>query len=934
MYKYYFLSILLLFSIASFAQRGSVKGKLIDSAGGQSLRSASITVLDAQDSTLEVFGLSDDDGFFNLKGISQGQFLVKITYEGYKTVRRRITISKDKFNVDLGNIYMKVRAKELEEVVVEATPIVIKKDTIEYNASSFKTKPNSVVEDLLKKLPGVDVDKKGNVTAQGETVQQVLVDGKKFFGNDPKMATRNLPPDIVDKIQVYDAMSDQSVFSGFDDGTRTKTINITTKKDKRAGVFGKAYAGAGDDDRYESSVTLNRFKNTQQMSFVSEANDVNKQAFSVQDFLGAVGRGGGSGTSGLGGGNSSTGITTVWAAGLNYRDEWGKNKNTDAYGSYFYNNVDINNVTNSLTQRFTADTTQDATALSNSINKNQNHRFNFNIEMPFDSANSMIFRPNISYQQSTVNTQTGTNTTLGNTTQTQLSNVNQNLFTDNSGFNNSFDLLLRHRFKAAGHTLSLDISGGNSSNDGNGTNYSTTSYADTSLQRIVNQANNSGSNSENVGTTLSYTHPITKNQILQLSGNYSYNLGLSDQNTFAPNGTGGYTIPVDSLTNNFKNTNESERVTLGYRMQSSKLNFGVSSGVLFTDLNSINRTDDSMPIVKHYVNLYPTANLMYNFTRTTNIRINYNGRTSAPSLSQLEPVINNSNQTNITTGNPNLSQSFTNSLRIFFTSFDVFKLRNIFAVINASNTLNGIVSNITQYSSGAKAGTQRTTYVNKSGAYSVNGYFNYGFQLDNPKSNLNFSTNLSNSRSLSLINGATDNTYNSTLGETIGWTMNLNEKLDMNLHSTSTYNIVKNTINTQTNSNYYTQSFWFEPTYTFNGGWVFSNDFTYTYYTGRSNGFNVSVPLWNAYVSKLLFKKQNGELKFAVYDILNKNESITRSTSNNSVSDVQNNVLKQYFCLTFTFNLRKFAGQQTTTIPPAFRGMRGMGGGSGRGGRN
>jgi hypothetical protein len=867
-----------------------------------------------------------------LKGISQGQFLVKITYEGYKTIRRKIAISNDKYLIDLGNIYMKVKTNQLEEVIVEAPPITIKKDTIQYNASSFKTKPNAVVEDLLKKLPGVEVDKNGNVTAQGETVQQVLVDGKKFFGSDPKLATRNLPPDMVDKIQVYDAMSDQSVFSGFDDGTRTKTINITTKKDKRAGYFGKAFAGAGDDGRYESSVTMNRFKNTQQMSFVSEANDVNKQAFSVQDFLGAVGRGGGSGTSGLGGGNSSVGITTVWAAGLNYKDEWGKKKNIDAYGSYFYNNVDINNVTNSLTQRLPSNSdsaSQFATGNSNSVNKNQNHRFNYNIEMPFDSANSMIFRPNISYQKSTVNTQTGTNTVLGNINPTQLSDVNQNLYTDNNGFNNSFDLLLRHRFKAAGHTLSLDISGGNTTNDGTLSNYSTTTTP-LSLD-TVNQHNNNGSNSANGSTTLSYTHPIAKNQIMQLSGNYSYSYGTTNQYTYSPDTTGKYIVPVNNLTNNFRNINESERVTLGYRMQSSKLNFGATGGVQFTDLNSINKTDDTLPIIRHYVNLYPTANLMYNFTRTTNIRINYSGRTSAPSLSQLEPVINNTNPLNITTGNLDLKQSFNNSLRIFFTSFDVFKVRNIFAVINASNTLNGIVSNITQIDTGAKAGTQRTTYINKSGAYSVTGYFNYGFQLNNPKSNLNFSTNLSNSRSLSLINGATDNTYNSTLGETVGWTMNLNEKLDMNLHSTTTYNIVKNTINTQTNSNYYTQSFWFEPTYTFKGGWVFSNDFTYTYYTGRSNGFNVSVPLWNAYISKLMFKKQNGELKFSLFDILNENKSITRSVSNNSVSDVQNNVLKQYFCLTFTFNLRKFAGQQQPTIPPAFRGMRGMGGGNGGG---
>ena len=927
MYKYSILSLLLFFSIASFGQKGTLKGKLIDSVGGQSLRSASITVLDAQDSTLEVFGLSDDDGNFNLRGISQGQFIVKITYEGYKTVRKRITISKEKLIADLGNIYMKIKAKELDEVIVEAPPMTVKKDTIEYNASSFKTKPNAVVEDLLKKLPGVEVDKKGAITAQGETVQRVLVDGKRFFGDDPKMATRNLPPDMVDKIQVYDAQSDQSAFSGFDDGTRTKTINITTKKDKRAGYFGKAMAGGGNDGRYEGSATFNRFKNNQQISFVSEANNVNKQAFSVQDFLGVVGKGGGGrGAGELGGGNSSTGITTVWAAGLNYKDVWGKS--TDAYGSYFYNNVAINNISNSLTQKFATnpDSSQFATQASNSLNQNQNHRFNFNIEMPFDSANSMIIRPNVSYQASTVGTQTGTNTTLNNVS--ELSNVNQNLHTYNNGFNNSIDVLFRHRFKLPGHTYSLDVSGGNSNNDGNQNNYSTTSTP--KLLDTLNQYNNNGSNSGNISTTFSYTHPVAKNQLIQLGANYSYSLGTSDQYTYSLDSVGKYTVPVNNLTNNFKNINESERFTLGYRMQSSKLNFGVTGGVQFTNLNSNNRTADTMPIIKHYTNLYPTANLMYSFTRTTNIRINYNGRTSAPSLSQLEPVTNNTNQLNITTGNPNLSQAFTNSLRIFFTSFDVFKLRNIFAVINASNTLNGIVSDITQINSGAKAGTQHTTYINKSGAYSLSGYFNYGFQLSNPKSNLNFSTNLSNSKNISLLNGSENNTYNSTIGETIGWTMNLNEKFDMNLHASSTYSIIKNTINTQTNSNYYTNSLWAEPTYTFKGGWVFSNDFTYTFYTGRTSGYNFSVPLWNAYISKLMFKNQNGELKFALYDILNKNQNVTRTTTNNSVADVQNNVLKQYFSITFSYNLRKFAGQQAA-IPGIFKGMRGMGGG--RGGR-
>ncbi len=928
MYKYILTFFILCFSFASFAQKGTLRGRLIDSVDGQSLKSASITVLDAQDSTLEVFGLSDEEGNFNLRGISQGQFIVKITFEGYKTVRKRITINKEKLLADLGNIYMKIKAKDLQEVIVEAAPMTIKKDTIEYNASSFKTKPNSVVEDLLKKLPGVEVDTKGAITAQGETVQRVLVDGKRFFGEDPKMATRNLPPDMVDKIQVYDAQSDQSAFSGFDDGTRTKTINITTKKDKRAGYFGKAMAGGGNEGRYEASATFNRFKNNQQMSFVSEANNVNKQAFSVQDFLGNVGRGGGGrGAGELGGGNSSTGITTVWAAGLNYKDVWGKS--TEAYGSYFYNNVAINNISNSLTQRFATnpDSSQFATQASNSLNQNQNHRFNFNIEMPIDSANSMIIRPNISYQSSTVGTQTGTNTTLNKVS--ELSNVNQRVNTYNNGFNNSMDVLFRHRFKLPGHTYSINISGGNTSNDGTLNNYDTTK----TLRGLdtLNQYNNNGSNAQNISTTLSYTHPVAKNQLIQLGANYSYNVSTSDQNTYSADSTGKYTLPVNALTNNFKNSNESERFTLGYRIQNNKLSFGVTGGVQFTNLNSTNRTADTISIIKHYTNLYPAANLMYSFTRTTNIRINYNGRTSAPSLSQLQPVTNNTNQLNITTGNPNLSQAFTNSIRIFFTSFDVFKLRNIFAVINASNTLNGIVSDITQINVGTKAGTQHTTYINKSGAYSVSGYFNYGFQLSNPKSNLNFSTNLSTNRNISILNGSVNNTFNSDIGEKVGWTMNLNEKFDLNLHASTNYSSIKNSINTQTNANYFTNSIWAEPTYTFKGGWVFSNDFTYTFYSGRTSGYNVSVPLWNAYVSKLLFKKQNGELKFALYDILNKNQNVTRTTTNNSVADVQNNVLKQYYSITFTYNLRKFAAQQPA-IPGIFRGMHGMGGG--RGGRD
>ncbi len=929
MNKHYLFLIIALyfFSNSVIAQRGTLKGRLIDSVSHQSLSSASITVLDAQDSTLEVFGLSHEDGSFELKNISMGTFLVKITFQGYKTFRRKIALNKEKLLIDLGDVYLKIKTNELEEVIVTESPIVIKKDTIEYNAGSFKTKPNAVVEDLLKKLPGVEVAKNGTITAQGETVQRVLVDGKRFFGDDPKMATRNLPPDVVDKIQVYDAQSDQSTFSGFDDGSRTKTINITTKKDKRKGYFGKAMAGGGNEGRYESSLNLSRFNNNQQLSLLAEGNDINKQAFSVQDILGVAGRGGGGGgIGGLGGGNSSNGITTIWAGGLNYRDVWGKK--TDAYGSGFYNNVAINNQSNSLTQRFgnNPDSTQFANLVTSSLNKNQNYRFNYNIELPIDSNNSMIIRPNGSYQESTVNTHAGTNTTIKADT---ISKVNQQVNTENKGYNGTIEVLFRHRFHKKGQTISIHVNGGGNSNDGTGFNNSITNFQSFNnvLTRKVDQQNITASNAQNIGATVSYTHPIAKNQLLELGANHNYSISTSNKNTYAPNSLGDYNVAVDSLTNNFENINESSRLTLGYRLQNAKFNLGITNGVQFANLSSTNRTNDTMPISRSYTNMYPTLNFMYNFTRTTNLRINYNGRTSAPSLTQLQPVPDNSNQTNITTGNPDLKQAFVSSLRLFFSSFDVFKLRNIFAMVNFNATNNGIISSITQYTSGPKAGTQRTTYVNKSGAYSVNGFFNYGFQLDNPKSNLNFTTNFSNSRNLSIINDVTNNTYNTTIGETVRWTMNINEKFDLNFNSNSSYSMAKNSLLPQTNTHYFSQSFWIEPSYTFNGGWVFSNDFTYTYYSGRTSGYNLSVPLWNAYISKLLFKKKNGELKLAMYDILNKNASVTRTVTNNTIQDIQGNVLKQYFSLTFAYNLRNFAGQAQQAMPSFFRGSRSGGGG-------
>jgi len=925
MKKTILLTLLSIASLHLFAQNtATIKGKIVDSTAKQLLKDASISILDGVDSTVEVSSLAKEEGLFEIKDIPFGKYIVRISFQGYSTVFKNVTVDKSLLN--LGNIYLQTAAANLGEVIVTSTPpLTVKKDTLEFNAGSYKTKPNAVVEDLLKKLPGVLVDKDGNVNAQGEQVARILVDGKRFFGNDSKMATKNLPPDIVDKIQVYDAQSDQSAFSGFDDGTRTKTINIITKKDRRKGVFGRFIGGYGDQGRYDASVNFNYFNGNQKLTILSQANNVNKQNFNATD-------GGGSG-------RSRGGITDTKGIGINYSDLWGKK--TDFAGSYFYNNLNTNRNSKTFTQRF--DGTTDSSAFVNQLTNNNrvsdNHRINLNIETKFDSMNSLVIRPDIAFQSGDNINQVLSKTTksleYGKGDITQIDN-NQTTTSNTNGYNGDISATYRHRFKARGHTFSISLSGSGSHNESDGTNYANTHYylpysiykKDTTI--LTDQINNSISKSNGFGTTVSYTFPIVKSNIIELTYGYNQNNSNSDRKVYSfDKTTNDYTYFVDSLSNYFQNENSSNRVTIGYRLQTEKINFGISNGVQYTNLKSDN-TSKGTHFDRNFTNIYPTANFIYNFTKKKNLRINYNGRSNQPSTAQLQPVPDNSNRNNIITGNPKLGQEFSHSLRLVYTSVNQVTLRNISALLSGSITSNKVVNSITDSGRGALA----TTYENANGSFNIFANVNYGFQLKNPKSNLNLISNVSLNRDVSLINGATNFTTSTRLSEAINWTMNINEKLDLNFNTTYNYNIAKYSLKPEQNRDYFTQSFSVEPTYTFNGGWILGSDFDYIYNSGLTSGYNASLPLWNAFFAKQIFKKKDGEIKFSVTDILNQNVSVSRNVTNNYIQDVQNNVLQRYFMLTFTYNLRKFPGgeqrrdvQFRNRMPGGNRNGGGFGGG-------
>lgn len=933
---------LLIIVQVSFSQNNpSLKGKVIDSTAKQNLKDAAISVLSPKDSTVESFALAKADGSFEVKGFSLGTYLVQVSFNGYGSFFKTITFNKQSPVVDLGTVYLLPQASELEGVSVVASPVQIKGDTTEFNAGSFKTKPNATAEDLLKKLPGVQVEKDGSVKAQGQTVKRVLVDGKRFFGDDPTTATRNLPTDVIDKVQVYDAQSDQSAFSGFDDGNRDKTINIITKKDKRKGYFGKIGVGAGTNERYATNANFNRFNGSQQISFIGQGNNINQQNFSVQDLFGMMNSGGGGGMFGGGGGRgmgglnnflsgTQPGIATTWAGGLNYNDDWGSK--TTFSGSYFYNNMKRNNDNENYTETFVKnDSSQFNKNQTFSNNINQNHRVNFEINHKFDSLNSILIRPNFSYQLGDNDQQTISTLTKGKSI--SLSDVEQITSSRSSGYNFSTSILLRHKFKKRGRTISLNLTPGFSSNESDGTNtsYNNIFMGGSFSKDTINQINSNNRTGKTFSSNLSYTEPVGKRGQIQLSYLYNYNKNNSDQQTYMFNKTtGNYDIVVPNLTNKFDNTNASNRFNANYRVQVNKeWSYNIGMGVQFADLTSNNDTKGTK-LSNNYTNYFPSVQLQYSKNRTKNLRFNYRGQTNAPSITQLQDVIDNSNQLNIRNGNAALKQEFQHSFNLFYTNFDVVTFKNFFVSLNGSFTQDKIGNSVTQNTSNTTItvdgidlipGAQYSKPININGGINISGFVNYGFPIKKPKSNLNFTTTLAYNRDVNMYNSVKNYTNNYVLGERISYNMNIKEAFDLVFSSSSTYTFARYTLDNGQNGDYFTQNFSIEPTYSTKSGWIFGSDFDLTINKGQAAGYNQTIPLWNASIAKTIFKDKSGEIKLSVFDLLNQNKSITRTVQQNYIQDTRTQVLTRYVMLTFTYNLRKFAGKGQQQMPPFMKGM-------------
>lgn len=899
---------------------GEISGSVLDSMTAAPLSSSTVLLRTVQDSDMVQSTQADDKGSFRLKNIPEGAYSLSVTHLGYRKFDTTVVITHKSERLILDNIIMVSGPIELNAVTIEEQkpPVSMNGDTLQYNASSYQTHENAVVEDLLKKLPGVEVDEDGNITAQGENVQEILVDGKPFFGNDPKITTKNLPADMIAQIQVFDKTSDQAAFTGIHDGNTRKTINLIIKKNRRKGTFGRATAGYGSDDRYRLNGMLNRFDNNRRVSLLGGANNVNAQGFT---------RRGGGGGGGQGG--NGNGITTSRMGGINYRDNWGKK--VEVNGSYFISHTQSQSEQKSNRQNILPDSSFFTNRQSKSGRQSLSHRLHLNLNYTIDSMSALIFRPSLSYSTSD-NTSVNSHASLSGK-QEPINEGTRSNTTHSTSPNMSGSLLYRRRLHKKGRTFSIGLNGSLNNNDDVRYNKSEDHFhTGKDSTRLLDQRNNNNSDAYNWGVRLTYTEPLFKDHYLEVEYSYDQNNSNSDRNTYNYSPASEKYDDYDSAySNSFRNTFTGNRGSLNFIANKLKYDYTVGVSLKQNMLTNEWVSSDST-LTRSTLNFYPLFNFHYNFSQSTRLRVEYRGNTRPPSISELQPVPDNSNSLRVRLGNPDLKTSFTNDIRVNFNNINRVTYQNFQASLSFSTVSNQIV-NSSYYDA------QRIQYiqpVNVSGIYNLNGDISYSFPVKKLNLKIDPATSIRYSHDVGFVNRQKNYTKNVALGQRLRLTYDITDLLDLNINGRIDYNKVTYSLLSNQNQDYFRYGLSTDFEFRLPAGFLLGSNLRYTANAGLALGYNRSTMIWNGYVAKQLFKKKQGTIKLEGSDLLNQRLDIRRSIGSTYIQDSESSGLGRYYMLSFTYNFNRFGGRRSGQMRGRSRNtdrseFRGRTGGNGRG---
>ncbi|NCB83071.1 MAG: hypothetical protein EOM44_01015 [Bacteroidia bacterium] len=932
MKKYLILSFCFAMSFALQAQH-AVKSKIVSKSTGEPLEYVAVRLLNT-DSVLVAGQSTDSLGEFTLKDIKSGKYILQATSVGYIGINRNLEVRSA--NMVLENLQMEDDSKVLKELEVAGTAVqvVTKGDTIEYNATTFKTGQNAVVEDLLKKMPGVEITSDGKIMVNGQEVKKIRVDGKKFFGDDMEMSTKNIPADMVDKVQVVDQKSEMAQLTGFDDGETERIINLTIKRDRRQGVFGNVQAGAGTDInpefRYDANAFLNIMNGDTRSSVTAGANNTNTARS-------RRGRGG------FGGGRS--GITATQNLGYNINTPL--SKQLIVGGDVTFNHSD--NLVLSESQR--ENYLQDATYQNNSnrMSNRENYQGNLRLEMEWkpDTMNSFIIQPNIGFNRS-FSRSTSDYLYLKENDSTSWGN------TKNSGDGLDRDagitFIYNRKLAKPGRTFTTRLNTNMSASDDNGMNYSRKITNDSTI--LIDQRSDNTSNNFNFGLRLSYVEPLgtSRKHFLETSLSFNGNIRNSVRDLFDQDVNGNYIVKNNEYSNEFSNRFFRETLDLNYRyvMPAYNLTLGFSAEPSQTYSTTIYGDNTGVPIKNEVVNLAPAARFQYNFGKRNFARLEYRGRTEQPSISQMQPVKNNTDLMNETVGNPALNPAFNHNLRLMYSNYNAETFSSYSVGVFGNATKDNLTSN-SIYDNTGKRYIQ--TVNSKEIPYNLNAFFMYNqpfLKKFNFSNNTSFGTRQQYGYTSKNVNAADINLNNLLIGDlssTIRYNAAENismsfthEIVDVALRGGLGYSYSKNNFNKKASETYDWTSalnFGLRPTKTL----TFTTDLNFTKQNGYAD-FNPSQWIWNASLDLTAFKAK-GVFSLKVFDILRQQQNINQNVGDNFVEFSKSNALPSYFLVSFTYKINKFKGgnsqdrenlENMNRMGPGMgRGMR-MGGGGPDGG--
>ncbi|MCB2206316.1 outer membrane beta-barrel protein [bacterium] len=924
-------SLMLLGTVAAAQPRGTgIQGTVVESGSGKPMLNANVVLLDLPDSAAVRGAVTGRDGHFMLPHIRPGKYLLRISYIGYHTIL--LPVIKEEEGIDYGEIPMRESSVPLNEIEVtgKAPMATLKGDTSEFLAQAYKLNPDATAEDLVRKMPGITVSS-DKVESGGEEVKDVLVDSKPFFGNDPRTVLRNVPAEMIDRVQVYDKQSEQAQFSGISDGNESKAMNLVTKRTMRNARFGKVYGGYGENNYYRAGFALNLFNGEQRWSVLGMSNNVNEQNFSSEDLLGVMsggggfrgmrgpGRGGGrppGGGPGMGGGtgdflvDAQNGIASTHAFGLNYIDNWGKN--VEVSGSYFINYSDNEAVSSLFREYVLPDAAgqlynEDEQAKT----QNMNHRLNMKIDWSIDSLNSILLRPRLTLQQNDGKSQTLAETMFNDA----ALNSSATYFTsDLAGLQFSNELLYRRRFATPGRSFSWGIENSYSRNNGDNTLYSDyTVYGNAAETDSINQVSSLLKDGWSVESRLQYTEPLSDDFRLMLQHDAAYSENTSDKKTWDRDLALANDVLNTTLSNEFANQYLRQNASAGLNYENDDLELSANIGYQWSTLNNDQQYPYVNSLERSFGNVLPFARGRWKISRSKNLHFFYRSMTSPPSVDQLQDVLDNSNPLLLSLGNPGLDQSATHFAGMRYSATDLMNSSYFFVFAMASTTDDYIGTHTViarqdtaVFGVPLAAGTQISRPENLSGQYTLRSFMTYGRPLPLLKSNLNLNLRMTVNNTPGRINGVANNSLTRSTGLGAVLSSNISPDLDFTLSSTAQYNWVENSVQSLSNTDYLSVDTRLRFNWIMWGGFVFNTDLAHQFYDGLSDAYDDDYLLWNISLGKKFLPNDMGELRLTIYDVLGQNNSIARNITDVYIEDTRSNVIQRYVLLTFTWNLRQF----------------------------